>query len=300
MKLIANGFWSAAPWVALAATLSAQVPESPGTSPQKPTFKVQVELITTDLIVRDAQQQFVPDLVKGDFDVYEDGVKQDIASLTLVHGGRVRNVLAPPPPPAPEGIILPAAQPRNDVSGRVLLFFIDDLHLDFQSTPRVRQMFQRMTKTLLHEGDLFGVVSSGTSAIAMDLSYDLTRMDEVVKQIRGGGLKPIDIINGPSGAEGPSEVRFRMHTALSTVADVLQSLEQVHDRRKALIFVSDGYDLNPFQDARLGLMQHDTTYAQNQQANLRNLTEDDQGNPVTKDSQESVRQQQNVRCRTGE
>ncbi len=38
------------------------------------------------------------DLTKGDFEVYEDGVKQDITSLTLVHGGRVHNLAAPPAP----------------------------------------------------------------------------------------------------------------------------------------------------------------------------------------------------------
>ncbi len=32
------------------------------------------------------------DLSKDDFEVFEDGVKQDIASLTLVHGGRVHNL----------------------------------------------------------------------------------------------------------------------------------------------------------------------------------------------------------------
>ena len=34
-------------------------------------------MITTDVIVRDNNGQFVADLKKEDFEVYEDGVKQD-------------------------------------------------------------------------------------------------------------------------------------------------------------------------------------------------------------------------------
>ena len=65
---------------------------------EKPTFTVQIDLVTADAIVRDGKGQFVPDLTKDDFEVYEDGVRQDLATMTLVHGGRVTNVLALPPP----------------------------------------------------------------------------------------------------------------------------------------------------------------------------------------------------------
>ena len=35
--------------------------------------------------------------------------------------------------------------------------------------------------------------------------------------------------------------------------EALDNLEKVHNRRKALVWVSEGYDFNPFQDSRLGL-----------------------------------------------
>ena len=40
----------------------------------------------------------------------------------------------------------------------------------------------------------------------------------------------------------------------------------MHNRRKALVYVSDGYDFNPFQDARLGLMDPNSPFAQNESA----------------------------------
>lgn len=268
-----NGFWSTVILVGLAAGLSAQQPAAPkpeAPAQEKPTFRVQVDLVTNDVIVRDEKGNFIPDLKREDFEIYEDGVKQDISSMQVITGGRVTNLLAPPPPPPPEGIILPPTRPRNDVSGRIFLFFVDDLHLQFHNTGRIRELFKKISKELVHEGDMFGIVSSGPSSIAVDMTYDRNRLDEAVKKMTGNELKPSDIIQGPSGAEGPSEVRYRAHVAFSTVNDVLAELEKVHNRRKALIYVSDGYDFNPFQDARLGLMDPNSPFAQNEFAKSQN------------------------------
>jgi VWFA-related protein len=225
---------------------------APPAAPQQPTFRVAVDLVTTDVIVRDNKGQFVADLKGGDFEVYEDGVKQDIASLVLIHGGRAFNMQAPPPPPAQEGIILPAQRPTNDAAGRIFLIFVDDLHLDFRNTGRIRDLFKRISKTLVHDGDMFGIVSTGPSSLAIDLTYDRQVLDAAIKKITGSGLRPNDIIEGAETSEGPSEVRYRAHVAFSTAYDLMRNLEKVHNRRKAVIYVSNGYDFNPFEQARLG------------------------------------------------
>ena len=219
---------------------------------QKPTFQVQVNYVTTDVIARDDKGQFIPDLSKNDLEVYEDGVKQEIASLTLVHGGRVYNLQAPPPPQAEEGIILPPARPPADTAGRIFLLFVDDLHLDFTNTGRIRQLFQKISSTLIHEGDMFGIVSTGPSSLAIDMTYDRKRLDEAIKKISGSGLKPDDVINGSEGAEGPTEVRYRAHVAFATANDIVESLSKIQNRRKAVIYVSNGYDFNPFAVSRRG------------------------------------------------
>lgn len=237
------------------AALAAQAPPAgaqPPSSQGQVTFRASVDLVTTDVIVRDGRGQFVADLKLGDFTVLEDGVPQQISSIVLVQGGRVNNVVLPPPPPPTEGIILPPPQPRNDGAGRIFLLFIDDLHLDFKNTPRVRDLVKKIKTTLFHPGDMYGIVSTGTSSISIDLTYDLKRVDEAVKKIMGGSLKASDIIQGAEGQEGPSEVRYRAHVAFSTAADLLAQLERVTNRRKSLIYVSNGYDFNPFAKSRAG------------------------------------------------
>jgi VWFA-related protein len=264
MSVQKRGFWSGCILAGLTAALSAQAPAAPTPAQQSPTFRVQVDLVTTDVLVRDDRGNFVPDLRKDDFEVYEDGVIQDISSMTVVTGGRVTNALLPPPPPPPEGIILPSTRPRNDVSGRIFVFFVDDQHLQFHNTGRVRELFQKISKELLHEGDMWGMVSSGPSSISIQMTYDKNRLQEAIKKMTGNELKPDDIINGPSGPGGPSEIRYRAHVAFSTVEETLKNLEGVHNRRKALVYVSDGYDFTPFQNSRLGLMDPSSPFAQNQ------------------------------------
>jgi VWFA-related protein len=221
-------------------------------APQQPTFRLAIDFVTTDVIVRNERDQFVADLKKDDFEVYEDGVKQEIQSFSLIHGGRVHNLLLPPPPPQQEGVILPPVRPRNDAAGRIFLIVVDDLHLDFRNTGRIRDLFKKIASTLVHEGDMFAIVSTGPSSIAIDPTYDRKMLEESIKKITGNGLRPSDIIQGAEGPEGPSEVRYRAHVAFSTAYDMLSQMEKINNRRKAVVWVSNGYDFNPFAESRLG------------------------------------------------
>jgi VWFA-related protein len=247
--------------VSLGALVAAQAPagQTPPTPPQtatpqrqQPDFRVSIDLVNMDVIVRNNQDQFIADLTKDDFEIFEDGVKQDVTAFTLVHGGRVTNLLAPPPAPTQEGIILPVSRPRNDAAGRIFLIIVDDLHLDFRNTGRIRDLFKRISNTLVHEGDMFAIVSTGPSSLAIDPTYDRKILEDAIKKITGNGLKPSDIIQGPDGAEGPTEVRYRAHVAFSTAYDILRQIERIANRRKAVIWVSNGYDFDPFKESRLG------------------------------------------------
>jgi VWFA-related protein len=270
-----NGFWSTAALVCLVTGLSAQSPAPPADQQTPPNFRVQIDAVTMDVIIKDDQGRFVPDLRKDEFEVYEDGVKQEITSMTMSHGGRVTNVLEAAPPAPPEGIILPPVRRVTDTSGRIFLFFVDDLHLQFQNSGRVRELFKKIAKNLVHDGDLFGIVSSGPSSIAIDMTYDRRRLDEAINKIAGSGLKPSEIINRGSGSEGPTELRYNAHVAFSTMREGLENLEKVHNRRKALVWVSEGYDFNPFQESRLGLRDANSPFLQNQSNVMRNSANED-------------------------
>ncbi len=217
---------------------------------QTPTFTASVDLVRTDAIVRDGRGQFIADLKPGEFEVYEDGVKQQIVSLTMIHGGREYNVLSPPDPRR-DGLILPANRPRSDTAGRIFVIIIDDFHLDAANGQKTRQIVGQMLRDLIHDGDMFGIVSTGYSSISEQLTYDRQVLESAIRRIQGGGLTPREIIQGAQGSQGPTELRHRAHVAFSLAYEQMRNLEKVQNRRKAVIYISSGYDFNPFAQSRV-------------------------------------------------
>ncbi len=226
-------------------------PLSTGGPGQSPIFRSGVTLVTTDVVVRDGDGVFLPDLTPSEFIVEEDGVRQEVASLVLVHGGRVYNQLTPPVP-TQEGIILPPTRPTNNTAGRIIILFVDDLHLQTSYTPKVRQVFRTISDTLIHEGDLFGIISTGPSSLSIDLTYDRSLLRAAEERIMGDGFSPRELIQTVSdGYRGPPELLFRQHVAFKTARQVIQNLEAVENRRKVFIYISSGYDFTAFADDRI-------------------------------------------------
>ena len=218
---------------------------------QPTVFRSGITLVTTDVIVRDGDGVFLPDLTVDDFQVFEDDVPQDVESLVLIHGGRVFNQLLPPPPPQ-EGNILPPTRARNDTAGRIFVLFVDDLHIVTRDTPRMREVFSQVADNLIHEGDLFAIVSTGPSSIRVDMTYDRTRLAQTTDLITGEGFSPNELIQTVApGSRGPAELNWRAHTAFKAAAEIIQALEGIPNRRKSFIYFSGGYDFNPFEHERI-------------------------------------------------
>ncbi len=259
---------------------SAPAPRGPISVPQvvppQPTppalFRSGVEMVTTDVITRDGSGQFVADLKPEEFEVYEDGMKQDLVQMLLFHGGRQYSPLAAPVQTQREGIVLPPPRPTSDVAGRVFVIFLDDLHLDFRESGRIKDILKKIKLEVIHEGDMFCIVSTGPSSIAIDMTYNPKRIDEAISKITGGGLSPNEIVESGTGSEGPPEVRYRAHVAFSTAYDLLEQLEQMHNRRKAFIYISSGYDFNPFPQAVNNAMMERENPGSTQQSTGANST----------------------------
>lgn len=233
-------------------------PPSPRADQQAtPTFRSAVTLVTLDVIPRAADGQFIADLRREDFEVSEDGVPQEVASVVLVHGGRVFNILQPSAeaPGTPEGIILPSAARADPAAGRIFVILIDDLHFTAIDTPLVRALLKKVASTLIHPGDMFAVFSTGPSSIEIPMTYDHGRLTGVISKVSGHGMGYRDIMDSRDGAQGPQGLRHNAHVAFRTAYQLVSGLERVRDRRKAVILISNGYDFDPFPQGRTGTDQ---------------------------------------------
>jgi VWFA-related protein len=223
-------------------------------TPAQPTFRAAVTHVTTDVIPRDAQGRFIPDLTTENFTILEDGIPQKIESFALVHGGRTFNTIAAPAPAAPEGIVLPTTPRRHvgDSSGRVLLIFVDDLHFEPEYTPHVRRLVQDVVNTLIHDGDLVSIVSSGPSSIEVEPTYDRKQIAASISRIRGTAMTATEMFRSLETSQGPGDLRQRAQIAFYTAYNILASIERVANKRKAVLYISTGYDFDPFAEARKG------------------------------------------------
>jgi len=249
-----------------------QAPQRPASPTPTPTtssqnqdqaiFRATANYVYNDVRVVDANGQFVPNLGPDDFKIYEDGVEQKLQYFQVAIGGRTFSTpVTFNTTPANSGLILPTAAPVVDASGRIFVVFIDDLHLQASDTAIAKRVLQIMRDTLFHDGDQITMVGTGYSGIeGYSLMYYYThnhsRLDEAINKLIGGGMTPEEIINASQTESGPAGLRYNMDTAFRTAYDILAQLGKYPNRRKAFIYLSSGYDLDPFKDARLDAQQN--------------------------------------------
>jgi VWFA-related protein len=258
--------WALPLGVALAAMtvmLSAQqrppaTTPKPQTTPQQtPKFKSATDVVSTDVYVSDGSGRFIPDLTIKDFEVREDGVVQKIANFVAMVGGRALTEVARTDEPVREGLVLPRVTRPPTTAGRIFIIFIDDLHLQPLDSNKAKQVLKDIRDNLLHPDDLVGIVSSGYSSISFDLNPDTNhiRMNAAIDKLMGAGKTQTEIIETTQTAEGPAGLRADAYTAFKLAYEILEQAERVTNRRKAFIYLSNGYDFNPFTDARYQAMK---------------------------------------------
>ena len=131
-----------------------QAPAAPPPS-QTPTFKVQVDFIEVDAIVTDARGNYVRDLKKEDFQVFEDGKPQTITNFVPID---IRVEQAERPLFA-KGAVEPDVQSNEQpFSGRVYVMVLDSAHTLPQNTNLVRRGAKRFIDEKLGSNDLMAVV----------------------------------------------------------------------------------------------------------------------------------------------
>jgi hypothetical protein len=134
-------------------------------------------------------------------------------------------------------IVVAAALPvfaGQEPRPRAYLLFVDDLHLDFRQTPRTRKLMQDAFARLGKEGDVWSLVTTGTSSLITQATTDLGLIRGAVSRITGNGLK--------AGAAG-AERRQRADVAYKTAVDAITRMAAVpHEGALTVLYISSGYD----------------------------------------------------------
>jgi len=160
MRDLLNYFQRILPAVVCALMVAAaQAQTKPAPSPeQDDVIRVNTELVQTDVMVFDKKGQFVDGLKAEQFALKVDNKPQTVSFFDRVTSGKASGQ----PNPA-GGAVTDSGNTSNPSAtkrGRIIIFFVDDLHLTIGSLVRTRQALTEFIDRGLGENDQVAITSS--------------------------------------------------------------------------------------------------------------------------------------------
>ena len=230
--------------------------QRPPADADTPTFRAEIEYVEVDALVTDEEGRFVRDLTVDDFEVFEDGERQEIAAFSLVD----IPIEASDRPLYSEDLIEPDVQSNErPFDGRVYVMILDDLQTDFTRSVRVKLAAKQFIERYLGANDLMAVVhTGGRSDAAQEFTSNRRLLIESVEAFAGRKLQSAilarndrffrtsdaQINNGRIPDPFEQERRFNARSSLEFVREIAEWFGGVRGRRKAILLFSEGVDVD--------------------------------------------------------
>ena len=113
--------------------LATQAPQPPAPVRSEKGDTAGVTAVVVDVVVRDRKEQPVTDLTEAEFDVFEDGTKQQVGSFRVISREPGGVYSGPSSSPAKPGAAAPAAAPKAPADPAVIALVFDRLTADGRS-----------------------------------------------------------------------------------------------------------------------------------------------------------------------
>ena len=169
---------------AMAAAAVSQTPQSP--PEQAEIVRINTQLVQTDVMVFDKQGKFVTGLRPQDFELHIDGKPRPISFFELVSTGSAneesqlaaaRNLRSVKDINAP----VPADLDR----GRVIFFYVDDLHLSPNNLVSARKVLLKYVDEEMRQNDEAGIAStSGQIGFLQQLTDNKTVLHAAIERLK--------------------------------------------------------------------------------------------------------------------
>lgn len=132
-------------------------------------LKISTTLIQVDVTVTDKDGNIVTDLKPEDFEVYENGKKQEITNFSFVPVNKRVENKSPQQISgnSKDSIPLPPVRLKMEQVRRTYSLVVDDLGLNFASIFWVKQSLRKFVNEQMQEGDLVAIIRTGSGMGAM-------------------------------------------------------------------------------------------------------------------------------------
>jgi len=263
-------------FLALLSTICPQTPQKPQEQPApEDVIRITTNLVQTDLVVTDKNDQVIKDLKLEDFELLDNGKKQDIKFMEFVGvdtATRVEGAV----PALPRGVQpdLPSSGVATQDLKRVVAFVVDDLTIASDDMSRVRDLLTGFVDNQMLDGDLVAIVRVvGGSGLLQQFSADKQLLRRAIQNLTpkshpfaagAPGFTAADVMPQPAGeTPGTNEAGvssgldaeaqtddvnkgFRDLIGLSVTNSLITSMKSIPGRKSVVLF-SGGlplYDVN--------------------------------------------------------
>ena len=145
------------------------------------TFKAGVTEIQVPVVVRDHSGNIVSNLGKNDFQLFDNGKRQEIATFSVENPGQLAPDRSLPDPNAPAAH--PAAGAGIEIPSRFVTYFFDDVSIrDFGDLKRIVDAAGRQLGAL-QPGDRAAIFTASCS-LAVDFSNDRQKLQDAVSRLQ--------------------------------------------------------------------------------------------------------------------
>jgi len=199
--------------------------DAPGQQ-QPPTFRSGVQLIEADVTVRNAKGQLVRDLTRDDFELFEDGVRQDVSSFQLVD--LPIQLRQPPRKGVPETI--DADVDSNANSGRVYVMLLDNPPgVPFSHIYLTQRTARRFVDQALAPDDLMAIIDIQDGYGSQAFTHSRQRLLAAIDRFGRSAIGDFAVFD--------AERRFGTENSYDTIRFVAERLGSIGNRRKAIIWI---------------------------------------------------------------
>ncbi len=152
----------------VSSTILGQQARTTPTTETEDVVKISTNLIQVDVSITDAKGKPITDLSKDEVEIFENGKKQLITSLSFVSSSR-RIDARPIQTVTDDGISLPTppTNVRPDKVRRTIALVVDDLTLSFESAYHTRRALRKFVNEQMADGDLVAIIRTGAGVGAL-------------------------------------------------------------------------------------------------------------------------------------
>lgn len=228
--------------------------------------RISTTLIQIDVTVTDKKGNLVKDLKPEDFEVFENGVKQNVTNFSFIS-----NVKTTTEKLAPDKNALPA--PPAEISAeqirRTIALVVDDITLSFESVYYVRRALKKFVDEQMQDGDLVAIVRTGANTGALQqFTSDKRLLYAAIENVRWnpngrGGISAFAPIqddgfdeeeNSEQPADAPTSPDARkinpenyrnevlVSGSLGSLRYIIGGMSELPGRKSVILF-SDGFQL---------------------------------------------------------